>query len=39
MADNYLEKHYAEYEERKKKWLLKKGKHIAPEDKDPWSDL
>ncbi len=24
MADNYLESHYAEYEERKKQWLLKK---------------
>ena len=27
MADNYLERHYIEYEERKAKWLLKK-KHI-----------
>lgn len=40
MADNYLEKHYAEYEARKKKWLQKQGKHniASREDKYPWSD-
>ncbi len=38
MADNYLEKHYAEYEQRKQAWLKKKGKNITPEQKNPWSD-
>lgn len=40
MADNYLEKHYADYEKRKEAWLKKHGKKIASRDeKDPWSDL
>ncbi|MCD8202640.1 MAG: dehydrogenase [Prevotella sp.] len=28
MADNFLEKHYAEYERRKEEWLRKK-KHLT----------
>lgn len=28
MADNYLERHREEYEERKKKWMARK-KHIT----------
>ena len=40
MADNYLEKHYAEYEARKQKWLLKQGKRniASREQQNPWSD-
>ncbi len=39
MADNYLEKHYAEYEERKRKWLQKKGNtNASREQQNPWSD-
>lgn len=29
MADNYLEKHYAEYEAKKAAWLSKKSKYPA----------
>lgn len=40
MADNYLEKHYADYEKRKAAWMKKQGKSNASwADKDPWSDL
>ena len=40
MADNYLEKHYAEYEARKQAWLHKKGKSsiTSRENTNPWSD-
>ncbi|MCD8292088.1 MAG: dehydrogenase [Prevotella sp.] len=32
MADNFLEKHYAEYEKRKEEWLRKK-KHLTLSEK------
>ncbi len=40
MADNWLEKHYAEYEERKRAWLQKQSKsNIASRDnRNSWSD-
>ena len=31
MADNYLERHYLEYEKRKEEWMRKK-KHHAQEE-------
>lgn len=33
MADNYLEKHREEYEQRKKLWLLKRHHRIKPKGK------
>ncbi|MBQ9339519.1 MAG: dehydrogenase [Paludibacteraceae bacterium] len=39
MADNYLEKHYADYERRKAEWLKKQKKASSWEQKDPWRDL
>lgn len=39
MADNYLEKHYAEYEQRKQQWLRKKGKSASAFQHNPWRDL
>lgn len=38
MADNYLERHYEEYEKRKAEWLKKKNRNIAPREQNPWSD-
>lgn len=40
MADNYLEKHYADYEVRRRAWLQKKGKTstASREQQNPWSD-
>ena len=37
MADNYLEKHQAEYEKRRSEWLLRKklGKCAARADRRP----
>lgn len=39
MADNYLERHYEEYEKRKTEWQKK---HRSPDAsrirKNPWSD-
>ena len=39
MADNYLEKHYAEYERKKQAWLKRQSKGSSWEDKNPWRDL
>ncbi len=33
MADNYLERHYQEYEKRKEEWLRKK-KHLVKSVKE-----
>ncbi|MBQ8100298.1 MAG: dehydrogenase [Paludibacteraceae bacterium] len=40
MADNWLEKHYADYEQRRQAWLRKQGKSAAAsrERQNPWSD-
>lgn len=40
MADNYLEKHYADYVARREAWLKKNGKTTTAsrERQNPWSD-
>ena len=39
MADNYLEKHYAEYEKRKEAWLRQQRTGSSPRDRqNPWRD-
>ena len=40
MADNWLEKHFDDYEQRKQAWLRKKGmtRNASREQQNPWSD-
>ncbi|MCI7575584.1 MAG: dehydrogenase [Paludibacteraceae bacterium] len=39
MADNYLERHYEDYEKRKQQWRQKHQSSSASRiRKDPWSD-
>lgn len=38
MADNYLERHYEEYEKHRREWQKKHNSNRTPRDYNPWSD-